>query len=590
MRVLHIVGNSAFGGGSIIILRLAQLAHNQGWHVDVLCTDPRFQEELQRAGIGVVDLGVIWRDIRPIRDLRGLHRLYRFLKRNPYDLVHTHTSKAGFVGRLAAHVAGIRSICHSVHGFAFHEASPPNEIRFYALLERLAARWCGRIITVSEFHRQWALRLGIGDERKVVAIPNGIPLERVTTAADRERVRASLGAAPDDVVLVTIGRLAAQKGIEYLLQAMTAVARGTERNVLLWLPGDGPLRPELEQMARDLAISDRVRFPGFRNDVGALLAASDIAVLPSLREGLSIALLEAMAAGKPIVATTIGSNHEVTCEGEAALLVPPGDPQCLALAITQLIAEPLQAQRLAASARKIYLHRYTEPFMWKLYETEYRALAEEAAASACTTWWQAAAKRATDVAVAAVGLAVLSPLMLLLAAAVRATSPGPALFRQARLGKNGVPFQILKFRTMIVNAPDLRNPDGSAFTGAQDARVTPLGRWLRLSSLDELPQLINVLRGDMSLVGPRPDQPDQLRFYTPEEKARLLVKPGITGLAQLSGRNHIPWIERKQMDLEYVKKRSLLLDFMILLRTIPAVLVARGVHGKEQRASSQVQQ
>ena len=590
MKILHIVGGSSFGGGSVIILRLAQMARERGHQVDVLCTDPRFQEELRRVGVGVVDLDVIWREIRPGRDLLGLYRLHRFLRRNPYDLVHTHTSKAGFVGRLAAYLAGTPSICHTVHGFAFHEASPPKEVRIYALLERLAARWCGRIITVSEFHRQWALRLGIGDERRVVAVPNGIPEERVAGQADLEQLRASLGAGPDDVVLVTIGRLAAQKGIEFLLRAMAAVVPSLEPRILLWLPGDGPMRPELEQMASDLGIADRVRFPGFRTDVGALLAAADIAVLPSLREGLSIALLEAMAAEKPIVATTIGSNREVTCEGQAAALVPPGDPQALALAITRLIGNPSHARDLAARARQIYLQRYTEPVMWKLYETEYAALVEEAAAGGREAWWQAALKRTVDATVAAVGLAALSPLMLLLAAAVRATSPGPALFRQARLGKNGVPFQILKFRTMVNNAPDLRNPDGSAFTGMRDARVTPLGRWLRLSSLDELPQLINVLRGDMSLVGPRPDQPDQLRFYTPEERKRLLVKPGITGLAQLSGRNGIPWSERKQLDLEYVKKRSPLLDLMILLRTIPCVLAARGVHGDDQRASSQVQQ
>lgn len=584
MRVLHIVGDSAFGGGSIVIVQLAGLARQLGWNVDVLCTNRRFQEELRRAGAGIVELDVIWRDIRPIRDLLGLWRLFRFLKRNPYDLVHTHTSKAGFVGRLAARLAGIPAICHTVHGFAFHEASPRSQVRFYAFLERLAAGCCHRIFIVSEFHRQWALRLGIGDERKLVAISNGIPPERVHAESPRDQVRHSLGAEPDDVVLLTIGRLAPQKGVEDLLEAVPMVIGGLPgRRVHLWLPGDGPLRGWLEQLAQNLGIGDRVRFPGFRADVGSLLAASDIVVLPSLREGLSIALLEAMAAGKPIVATTIGSNREVTGEGEAALLVPPGAADALARSIAKLIADPALACWLAGKAREIYLARYTEQAMSKSYEIEYRALAGESVARSPMRWWQAAAKRGLDVVAAVTGLAILGPLMLLLAAAIRASSPGPALFRQWRAGRDGAPFRIFKFRTMFLHVPDVRNSDGSAFTGAQDPRVTPLGRWLRLTSLDELPQLLNVLKGDMSLVGPRPDQPDQLRFYTPEEKSRLRVKPGVTGLAQLSGRNSIPWARRKQLDLEYVRKYSVLLDLTILLKTIPYVLIGHGVYGEDRR-------
>jgi undecaprenyl phosphate N,N'-diacetylbacillosamine 1-phosphate transferase len=188
------------------------------------------------------------------------------------------------------------------------------------------------------------------------------------------------------------------------------------------------------------------------------------------------------------------------------------------------------------------------------------------------------AERLRDIIVASVALVLLAPLMALIALAVRLSSPGPALFRQWRLGLNGRPFQLLKFRTMIHNAPDLRNPDGSAYTGVDDPRVTPLGRFLRATSLDELPQLINVLKGEMSLVGPRPDQVDQLRFYTEREKERLKVRPGLTGLAQISGRNRITWEQRKALDVEYVERKSFWLDLVILVRTVPYVLLRKDVH------------
>jgi undecaprenyl phosphate N,N'-diacetylbacillosamine 1-phosphate transferase len=194
------------------------------------------------------------------------------------------------------------------------------------------------------------------------------------------------------------------------------------------------------------------------------------------------------------------------------------------------------------------------------------------------TMWQAAAKRAIDIAVSSVALALLSPFMMLIAIAIRLDSPGSVLCRQQRLARRGLAFRLYKFRTMIVDAPDIRNADGSTFNSPADARVTGVGRFLRRTSLDELPQLFNVLTGEMSLVGPRPDQVDQARFYTYAEWGRSEVKPGITGLAQINGRNAIRWAERTQIDLEYVRNQSLLLDLRILWQTIPYVLASQDIY------------
>lgn len=186
--------------------------------------------------------------------------------------------------------------------------------------------------------------------------------------------------------------------------------------------------------------------------------------------------------------------------------------------------------------------------------------------------------RVRDLLIGSAMLVVLSPLMLMCALAVRWSSPGPILFRQRRLGLHGRAFHLLKFRSMIHNAPELRNPDGSAYTGEDDPRVTRIGRFFRRTSLDELPQIFNVLGGEMSLVGPRPDQVDQIRFYTGTEKRKLNVSPGITGLAQISGRNNISWDRRKALDVEYVDRQSFWLDLMILAKTIPYVLLRRDVN------------
>ena len=192
-------------------------------------------------------------------------------------------------------------------------------------------------------------------------------------------------------------------------------------------------------------------------------------------------------------------------------------------------------------------------------------------------------KRFVDILGSGAALLVLLPLLAAVALAIKLTSPNPfqgspVIFRQRRLGRNGKPFDLYKFRSMRVDAPDIRNPDGSAFSGEGDPRVTPIGRFIRKTSLDELPQLFNVFKGDMSLVGPRPDQVDQIRFYDEQEKRKLLVKPGITGLAQISGRNDISWKMRKALDVRYVEERTFLLDLEILMRTIPYVLLRKGIH------------
>ena len=172
--------------------------------------------------------------------------------------------------------------------------------------------------------------------------------------------------------------------------------------------------------------------------------------------------------------------------------------------------------------------------------------------------------RAADVALAGAGLVVASPLLALSAVAIALEDGRPVLYRQERVGRNGEPFELLKLRTMVVGA----ETQGAGFAVDRgDARITRVGRVLRKLSLDELPQLWNVLRGDMSLVGPRPTLAYQVERYTPRQHRRLDVKPGLTGWAQIHGRAALPWDERIELDVWYVEHRSPLVDLKILLRT-----------------------
>jgi lipopolysaccharide/colanic/teichoic acid biosynthesis glycosyltransferase len=184
-------------------------------------------------------------------------------------------------------------------------------------------------------------------------------------------------------------------------------------------------------------------------------------------------------------------------------------------------------------------------------------------------------RRAVDVVVSALALALSSPLLLAAMLAIRLESPGPVIYRQRRAGRAGQPFDVLKLRTMVDGAEHI---GAGLAINANDSRITRVGALLRRSSLDELPNLLNVLRGEMTLIGPRPTLPAQVDQYTERQRGRLAVKPGITGWAQVNGRASLPWSERIELDLYYVEHRSLSLDLRILSRTPAMVLGGSGLY------------
>ena len=185
-------------------------------------------------------------------------------------------------------------------------------------------------------------------------------------------------------------------------------------------------------------------------------------------------------------------------------------------------------------------------------------------------------KSLLDFGAACLGVVVLFPFLLVIALFVKLTSPGPVFFTQERVGKDGKRFRLYKFRTMAA----AREEKGDYYISESDGRISQFGRFLRRWSIDEMPQLVNILKGDMSLVGPRPTLPYQVECYSERQRGRLLVKPGLTGWAQVNGRNTISWPDRIEYDLDYVRKASFFFDLKIILKTPPAMLSGRGLYGE----------
>ncbi len=376
MKVLQILGDSKYGGSTYLAIAWAAFLLEQGCQVDVQSTDPTSIAALRsQPGVRVIDEIRIPREVALARDMHALQRLTRFIQREQYDIVHTGMTTAGFVGRVAAWLARTPVIVHDAQGWPATEFSPPLEKAIFTPLSYLAGLMSTRVICAGHGTAALGKQLHTCPAHKMTVIANGIdPAPFVAASHNSEGValRRSLGIDAHTIVIGNANRLAPQKDNASLIHAMAHLKRllPTQPWILL-LAGDGPERPTLETLTHDLGLIDRVRFLGFRQDIPAVLAATDIFANTSLWEGLSISLLEAMAAARPIVTTAILPNAELIEHEQTGLLVAPRAPLEVAHRIVRLIHEPALAQRCAQAAQRRVLQHYTIDRklqeMWQLY-------------------------------------------------------------------------------------------------------------------------------------------------------------------------------------------------------------------------------
>lgn len=365
--VLHVVGDSEYGGGSKIIESLIISALDKGWDVSVLTTDSFFIRRVDILGAKVVNVDCIWRPIKPIKDLFGLIELFKFLKANKYDVVHTHTTKAGLIGRIAARMSSTNVIIHTVHGFAFSENSSKCKIYFYSLIERVASFFCDRIVTVSNYHRQWAINLKIAKESKLQAIPNGIQGISLSEKISRKS---------NNFNILFVGRLVIEKGILDLVSATSMLKKSGIAEVNLLLVGAGEDELTIQEHIKSLGVENNVEFLGFKDNISTYYENSDIFCLPSYREGLSISLLESMSTGIAIVASDVGGNKEALSYGDSGLLYEAGNIESLFKCLSSLIVDDKLRFELGASAKKRFNSYYHEKIMTDAYLSLYENLYE----------------------------------------------------------------------------------------------------------------------------------------------------------------------------------------------------------------------
>ncbi|MFC1804922.1 glycosyltransferase family 4 protein [Candidatus Omnitrophota bacterium] len=307
-------------------------------------------EKIASTGITVRPVKHLVQEVHIIKDILALIEMVFLIRRRKYTIVHTHNSKAGVIGRLAAKISGVPIIIHTFHGFSFHRFERPFRRWLFKSIERFTARLTDKLLIISKPLREWGLSEGIGDPGKYVINYDGIEFDKFRRDFDREKIRSGFGIEDDESVVGMVSKLWEGKGHKYLLQAAVKIIQRVPR-VRFMLVGDGYLRDNLKEQAEELGVLDHVIFTGFREDIPEITSIFDIACLPSLFEGMGRVLLEAQIMGRPVVATRVGGIVEIVKDNETGLLIEPADSDALALAIIRLLTDSAMARRLGEAAR-----------------------------------------------------------------------------------------------------------------------------------------------------------------------------------------------------------------------------------------------
>lgn len=331
-------------------------------------------ETLKKNDVAIINLPSLVRRIDPVNDIKTLFNLFGILKRERPDIVHTHTSKAGFIGRWAAFLARVPFIVYTPHGHVFHSYFGFMMTKAFVIAEKISSLITDTIITLTDRERDEHIKERIAPKKKFVTIPSGVELERFTKIdIDVEAKKRELNIANDFFIIGTIGRLVPIKGHTYLISAVKKIVEEFPKTTLLFI-GDGHLKSELEEQAKRLGVRDSVVFAGWRNDIPEILKLFDILVFPSLNEGMGKVVIEGMAQGKPIIASNVGGIRDLIKDGVSGILVPPKDVEAIETSLLLLMKNRALAEELGKKGKTIVYPVFDASTMVKKIENLYDSL------------------------------------------------------------------------------------------------------------------------------------------------------------------------------------------------------------------------
>lgn len=378
IQLVQIIDRLNVGGPTPYLLFLSRALESRGYRSTVVkgqvaSGEAEMVDVIRRSGIQPLEMPGFSRAIVPIRDIRVLVALYRLLRRVRPEIVHTHKSKAGVVGRIAAWLAGVPVTLHTFHGLVFKGYFSAWKTSLILLVERLLARRTDVLVAVSELQRDELLADRVATPSRIRTVPLGVDLEPFL---NRQRgdagFREELGFGAATKLVGLVARLVPIKGVDVFLSAAEEVAEALP-DVRFVVIGDGELRADLECAARDAGLGDSVRFTGFRDDMARIYGSLDLSVLSSHHEGLPVALLESVACGCYVVATRVGGVPDLLRSERIGLMVAPGDPGALAVGIQRVLCE---RRKISYEERRRIVESYGMKRLAEDFSHLYRRLSE----------------------------------------------------------------------------------------------------------------------------------------------------------------------------------------------------------------------
>lgn len=366
MRIVHLITRLILGGAQENTVLSAVGQQNRGHHV-TLAFGPIFGPEgslldqVKAAELPFVELPDLCRQVRPLRDRRAMRQITELIDHLKPDVVHTHSSKAGILGRWAAWRSHVPAVVHTIHGLPFHPYQSRLTHAAYVAAERFAARRCHRLISVADAMTQQALAQCIGEPAQYRTIYSGMDVSRYfPDAQQRAAVRRDLGIRPDQKVIGTVARLAELKGHDDLIDALRTWLHDRPNVKLLWV-GDGWWRDRLQQRLAEAGLTKQVLLTGLVPwaSVADYMRAMDVLVHPSYREGLARTLPQALLCGTPVIAYDLDGSPEVCIPGQTGCLVPPGDLDALRESVNWMLSHPDQAHAMAQRGRALCLTQFS---------------------------------------------------------------------------------------------------------------------------------------------------------------------------------------------------------------------------------------
>lgn len=354
IKIAHVVTRLDWGGPPDIIRLICKSLDPEKFDVTIIVGStgyPSLKTQRFLSEYSVITIPQLQREVNPANDITALFRLYYLLREKKFDIVHTHTAKAGALGRIAARFAGVPRIIHTSHGHNFYGYFGPFKSKLVIMIERFLTHFTGRITALTELEKRDLASYQVAQPDKVVVINSGIELDQFRKVTiDSIRKREELGISRDSLVVGMIGRLEPVKGSEYFIEAIHEVSKKIPDAEFL-VVGEGSLRHKLISQCKKLKISEKVTFTGWREDIQDILAILDVLTLPSLNEAVGRILIEAGACGIPVVATNVGGIPEVVQNGETGILVSPHNSNELARALISLLENEEERLSMGEAAK-----------------------------------------------------------------------------------------------------------------------------------------------------------------------------------------------------------------------------------------------